>query len=308
MKEDALELPDQQLIENIWSEFGLNEQRIKEAVEILNEWLEQQPHLPRETDDARLERWLLRCKNSIEKTKQVLDLYYTLRTISPEFMTGWDTDSDWFHGIFRVMYVYPVRKLTPEGDRITIMGLFGTDGSEYEPIDLGKICLMGLEVRTCEDYWRSDILVFDFTNITIQHVSKITLTIIKKLGILILKGYKYRLKSAHLINVPPFAQIIINMVKSILKPKLIERIHFHGHDLTDMYTYIPKQLLPIEYGGEGGSQAENNVRWKLKLQSYREWFREHEKLKSDETKRPGKILRSDDIFGFDGSFRKLELD
>ena len=46
MCENLLELPDQELKQKIWSEIGLNKQRIKEAVEKLKDWLHQQPHLP----------------------------------------------------------------------------------------------------------------------------------------------------------------------------------------------------------------------------------------------------------------------
>jgi hypothetical protein len=48
------------------------------------------------SDDGRLERWLIRCKNSTEKVKQTLELHYTLRTNVPDLMTGWDTNADWF--------------------------------------------------------------------------------------------------------------------------------------------------------------------------------------------------------------------
>ena len=46
MPDNLLELPDQALKHIMWSEFGLNEERIKEAVEKLKDWLYQQPHLP----------------------------------------------------------------------------------------------------------------------------------------------------------------------------------------------------------------------------------------------------------------------
>lgn len=38
---------------------------------------------------------MIRCKNSTEKVKKTLDLYYTLRTNVPDVMTGWDTKGEW---------------------------------------------------------------------------------------------------------------------------------------------------------------------------------------------------------------------
>ncbi|PSN57106.1 hypothetical protein C0J52_01292 [Blattella germanica] len=100
-KNDVLELPDEQLVERILKEIGLTKERVKEAVATLDNWLDLQPHLPKEKDDARLERWILRCKNSLEKTKQVLDLYYTLRGMSPDFMTDWDPKHQWFDDYYK---------------------------------------------------------------------------------------------------------------------------------------------------------------------------------------------------------------
>jgi hypothetical protein len=48
--------------------------------------------------------------------------------------------------------------------------------------------------------------------------------------------------------------------------------------------------------------------WLKKLQSYRDWFLEQDKLKSDESKRIGECFNSGELFGFDGSFRQLKVD
>jgi len=39
--------PSKEIIERVRAEFGLNERSIKEAVEMLKEWLLLQPHLPK---------------------------------------------------------------------------------------------------------------------------------------------------------------------------------------------------------------------------------------------------------------------
>lgn len=44
------------------------------------------------------------------------------------------------------------------------------------------------------------------------------------------------------------------------------------------------------------------------MESYRSWFLEEEKYGTNEQKRPGKPKTTENIFGADGSFRKLEVD
>jgi hypothetical protein len=48
--------------------------------------------------------------------------------------------------------------------------------------------------------------------------------------------------------------------------------------------------------------------WKKKLESYRDWFLEQENKKVDESKRPDKSFNISDLFGFEGSFRQLNVD
>jgi hypothetical protein len=49
-------------------------------------------------------------------------------------------------------------------------------------------------------------------------------------------------------------------------------------------------------------------RWVKKIESYHDIFLEREKYKSDESKRPHSPNSNCDLLGFEGSFRKLEID
>jgi hypothetical protein len=44
------------------------------------------------------------------------------------------------------------------------------------------------------------------------------------------------------------------------------------------------------------------------MERYKDWFKEDEKLRVEESKRPGKAKSSGDVFGLEGSFRKLDID
>ena len=45
-----------------------------------------------------------------------------------------------------------------------------------------------------------------------------------------------------------------------------------------------------------------------KIDEKRDWLKEQEKYGVDESKRPGKPKTPVDLFGMDGSFRKLNVD
>jgi hypothetical protein len=47
-------------------------------------------------EDGRLERWIIRCKNRLEKTKTSVDMYYSLKTSTPDIMLERDPSSQWF--------------------------------------------------------------------------------------------------------------------------------------------------------------------------------------------------------------------
>jgi hypothetical protein len=48
MSLEVIKPPSKELLEKVRSEFGLNEQRVREAIEHLKNWIELQPHLPKE--------------------------------------------------------------------------------------------------------------------------------------------------------------------------------------------------------------------------------------------------------------------
>ncbi|KAJ9582715.1 hypothetical protein L9F63_022939 [Diploptera punctata] len=304
----SLVTPTDEVIAAVRAEFGLDQCGINEAVLSLKTWLAMQPHLPQNIDDSRLERWLIRCKNSLEKTKNSIDMYYTLKNEIPEILCNRDPSEPWFKNICNVGYGCPLPHLTPENNRVIVMGLLPSNPEMLIMNDILKMQFMILDIRMCEDYSTSDIYVMDYKHFTMAHITKITLTIIKKMEVCAMKGFNMRIKEIHLINIPQFGEILVNVLKTVLNDKIASRIHVHSKGLSSLHEKIPKKILPTEFGGQNGPVLEHWSAWLKKLESYREWFLEQDKYKSDESKRHGKAVQSCDLFGFEGSFRKLNVD
>ncbi len=106
----------------------------------------------------------------------------------------------------------------------------------------------------------------------------------------------------------------------------------HGDNYESLYKEISKEVLPRDYGGDNMSLDEltselkqiyykyptdilvsfipspNLAFWKKKCEDCRGFLIEQSKMKSDESKRPGRPKTSDELFGIEGSFRKLNVD
>lgn len=67
-----------------------NSADVKNYVLAIRAWLETQPHLPKDMDDFRLTTFLRGCKFSLEKVKNKLDMYYTMRSAFPEIFSNRD--------------------------------------------------------------------------------------------------------------------------------------------------------------------------------------------------------------------------
>jgi hypothetical protein len=54
MQTDLIKPPSKEILERVRGEFGLNEERVREAVEHLKDWIQLQPHLPKEIGKLRI--------------------------------------------------------------------------------------------------------------------------------------------------------------------------------------------------------------------------------------------------------------
>lgn len=147
----------------------LNEvpERITEDIAALKTWISKQAHLKARTDDQFLVNFLRGSKYSLERAKQKLDLYFTVRNLMPELFLNRDPTDRTLLEIIRLGYclIFVLYKIflilifffwrcfvvlpkgkTPDSPLTLIYRPGAHDPSKYNIIDIMKVSTMTMDI------------------------------------------------------------------------------------------------------------------------------------------------------------------
>ncbi|VVC91869.1 unnamed protein product [Leptidea sinapis] len=266
-----------ELAEIACRELNEDPKRIESDVQHIKDWISKQPHLRARTDDQWIVTFLRGCKYSLERTKEKLDLYYSFRSLAPELFRIRTTDQ-LFKEIIKlgVFLILPPSK-SATAPRVTVIRPGRYDSDKYNIIDILAATHNLEKIVLAED--DSGVIVgrrtiLDLEGVTMGHYVQMTPSLMKKMVILGQDALPVRMKGTHYINLPPGFETIFNAMRSLLNEKNKSRVYY----------------------------------WLNKVEENSSWFEKEVQYGTDESKRPGKPKNAADMFGVEGSFRKLEVD
>ncbi|XP_065226036.1 alpha-tocopherol transfer protein-like isoform X1 [Planococcus citri] len=311
MSSKYLELCTKSQLDDYFAEFGGTEESVQNDVKYLKEWMRQQPHLPNIEDEEWLTNFLLRCKNSLERTKKALERYYTTRVTMPEVFQDRDPCTKEIKELSKRCCLIPIPKLTPEGHRIVIFKIFEKGNSAPNGDLIIKATQIVSDYLMKVDKNRGLIVIMDYENINMNYITMM-FSMIKQYITLVTKATPYRYHKIYFVNIIPALEPLFTIVMRLLKSKLVERITMWKEKSTKLYTVLPKELLPEKYGGTYEKTFEElRDLFFEDIASKQDWFISDEKNKADISKRPADHPFVDDDssnYGVEGSFRKICLD
>ncbi|XP_024888243.1 alpha-tocopherol transfer protein-like [Temnothorax curvispinosus] len=282
---------------------------LKEAdIQMLREWCEKQPHLPK-ISDSELALFLHSNYYRLEPTKTTIDTFYTVRTHVPEFFSNRDPNNNKELKKATETVTHQVLEgTTKEGYKIIYGRLLDGEPSHFVYNDVMKSLNMVIDLwlyteGTCEGH----IILFDMKNVSFGHVGRLSPMGLKKFLYYLQEGLPVRLKGLHFMNSSPVMDVIMNMMRPFMKKQLMDMFHMHTTSDT-LEKFIPLEVLPNESGGQAGSLQELHDKQIKKLVDHVAWFQEEEAHRVNEALRPGKAKTATDLFGVEGSFKKLEID
>lgn len=280
----------------------------KEDIEHLSEWVKRQQHLPH-IPERKLIALLHSCYYSLERTKKCIEKYCTFRAHAPEFFSNLDPCSTELENAWNIMDGVDLPNKDADGNRIILCRMLDSDISKFSFESACKGFQMFLENVVNEDPTVAGyVFVPDMSTMSMALVTKSSISSIKKYLMYIQEALPLRMKKIHVINTLSFIDAIMTLVRPFMKKELTDMLEFHSGKMENFYSHVPKSLLPKDYGGDLPVFPELSELVKMKLKSNKEFFKEVELLKCDESKRQGVTKTDGQVFGVDGSFKKLNID
>ncbi|XP_050697147.1 retinol-binding protein pinta-like isoform X1 [Eriocheir sinensis] len=300
-----------ELLQRAKDEINEDPDRREADIEHIRDWLRHQPHINARMDDWTILRFLRGCKFSLERTKEKLDMFYTCKSLCPEWYKNRDPQDKKLRSILELGTFLPLPGYDHDGRRVVIILAGGHDPKLHSMDEVFKATHLISDIMIDEDEQLSItgvVQILDLKGVTAAHALQMSPPLVKKAMTIWQDGYPMRPKGLNYINTPEAFNTVFNIFKSFMKEKMKRRVHIHGSDMESLYKEVPRDILPVEYGGTNGTVEEIKNYWLQRLDARRDWLLEDEKFCVDESKRPGKAKTSADLFGIEGSFRKLNVD
>ncbi|XP_012250875.1 alpha-tocopherol transfer protein-like [Athalia rosae] len=282
---------------------------LKEAdLALLREWLKKQPHLP-PLSDSELVLFLHSNYYRMEPTKTTIDTFFTVHTHVPEFFSNVDPlGSKDVRAIMKVVCQFPLPGKTPEGYTVIYAKVTDSEPSHYVFSEAVKLLGMITELLLwSEGTCPGQIILVDMDGVVFGHMARLSPMTIKKYFYYLQEALPVRVKGLHFMNTVPFMDVILNMIKPFMKKELMDVLVLHSNK-DSLNQKIPLEILPNEAGGEAGTLKDLWAAQVKILENHRAWFQEQESRKVNEALRPGKAKNAADLFGVEGSFKKLDID
>lgn len=282
--------------------------RMQADVDALRSWLQQATHIKSRDDDQFLVTFLRGCKYSLEKAKKKIEMYYTARTITPEFFANRDPTDKFLGEIIDLGLIIPLPVDESKSEpRVILTRLGGYDYSKYDFISVMKVtylmadwCMINSDVTVITGH----ISIVDLRGCGLSLMTQITPNVIKKLSSL-LEPFPVRVKAIHLVHPPKGIETAFKILMSVCHEKLRNRVQMH-ENFEALHKIVDKKHLPAEYGGTNKNLPTIINDWRGTLLENREWFMNDANYRIENS--TGSSAAKGTLFGAEGSFRSLNID
>uniref|UniRef100_A0A1I8MLB8 CRAL-TRIO domain-containing protein n=1 Tax=Musca domestica TaxID=7370 RepID=A0A1I8MLB8_MUSDO len=278
----------------------------------LQSWLKKTPHLKARPDPKSLLAFLRYCRFDLNETKKRLDSFYSLKGVFPEVLMNRRLDDHMMTLYRQGIHTISLKATSSDGPRFVISQYSKYDPKICNANDIFKLLFMLLEILTMEEVTAGAtgiVYIVDARDVYMEQMMQYHPSLLKKTWMLMEHCFPLEFNEIHLLNVHKERRTIFNFITSFLPKKLCTKFVLH-EKAEDLYAHIPRDAMPVEYGGHNGYQFEALKHWELIMLKYQDYFATDDNYGTNEKLRVsiGNNLEISLLSGLNGSFRKLNVD
>lgn len=205
-------------------------------------------------DDATLLKFLYARKFDLNETQELIENYYSYKRRNPDLFRNFYFDADDIKRNLENGLPGVLSSRDRKGRCVLILSAQNWDFT-YGLISIYRSILYMLEylINEIQNQANGFVVIVDWTEFTFRQSFNLKPSVLK----LMIEGlqdcYPVRFKGIHFLGQPWYVETAITCIKPFLKDKTKERIYVHGNNLSTLFEYVPRDILPAEMGGEQAS-------------------------------------------------------
>lgn len=276
----------------------------------LENWIKTQSHIPQCIETQVLIHFLKVCNGDLEKTKKLIDTNYTMRMTYPNIFLERDPCCSETIKQLEAETTLELPGVTPEGNKVFIYKLEDYTPEKFNFTECVKIFIMIIDIRALNpDEPAGQITIFDMSGYTLKHLYSTSISTIRIFLKFLQEALTVQLKEIHVINCAPFVDKVLTIIKPFMRNDIFKMIKFHQPNTETLYNYIPKDMMPNDYGGNGGDMKDLKKQWINGIQNKREYLtnKKYWEVVADKIKKQ-KPTSSQQNNEMEGNFKSLNID
>ncbi|XP_050527963.1 alpha-tocopherol transfer protein-like [Daktulosphaira vitifoliae] len=211
---------------------------------------------------------------NVEKAYAVLVNYFKYRKDIPQIFTRVDPLSDDMKDMFETMS-FPIISAPYKGkeDRYVYTNFKKTDAKYFDYVKSAQLFFMVMDALIIQHgTFEGVILTMDAKHLNWRHLTKIPMTLAKRLMEFVQDGLPIRLKAVHIVNAGSLAITLFNLLKPFMRSHFLDIVTLHSVGSTEVFKYVPLEYMPEEMGGQGKSHIEYFDETYEFMCLYRDWL------------------------------------
>ncbi|GFQ78508.1 alpha-tocopherol transfer protein-like [Trichonephila clavata] len=245
-------------IQKAKEELGETDEIRRTALEQFKKRILEHKKLKASTEDEFLIQFLRARKYDVDKSVELLSNYLNLGISYPDFFNNMDKEKMYKLARSGFVNVLPFRD--NDGCLLLTMKMGNWDPEEF---DVKVLFCTLTSILFCQRiYPMNQIcgvrLIFDSKDYSFKQLRCFFPRYFRLVATALRNCLPVRFAGIHVVNEAVVFRKAWSFFKLLLSEKIKSRIFLHGDNMKDLHKYIPKELLPQEYGGDYTNYGNGN--------------------------------------------------